>query len=214
MIHCFYKIFIAAINLHLSPHKPWLHARSLLPQGPLPFRQRRADVPPQPALLHTQRIDCSIALNDLASPRSVFNFNTPGSDFNTFGPGFDNDVFSLPYLAFVEALRSYVLSREAKDLREELGSGAADIARIISEIRERLEQRKLVTPAGAITEKETCLPLSKIGTREFLETLLHVITYRKGFGDILAEGLVRTKYNFLYSSSPFSSCYKYQFKPF
>jgi tetratricopeptide (TPR) repeat protein len=46
---------------------------------------------------------------------------------------------SLPYLAFVEALRSYVLSREVKDLREELGSGAADVARIISEIRERLK---------------------------------------------------------------------------
>jgi archaellum biogenesis ATPase FlaH len=48
---------------------------------------------------------------------------------------------SLPYLAFVEAVRSYVLSRETKDLREELGSGAADVARIISEIRERLKIR-------------------------------------------------------------------------
>jgi tetratricopeptide (TPR) repeat protein len=46
---------------------------------------------------------------------------------------------SLPYLAFVEALRSYVLSRDPKDLKEELGSGAADVARIVSEIRERLK---------------------------------------------------------------------------
>jgi len=45
----------------------------------------------------------------------------------------------LPYLAFVEALRSYVLSRDIKDLREELGTGAADVARIVSEIRERLK---------------------------------------------------------------------------
>jgi len=45
--------------------------------------------------------------------------------------------------------------------------------------------------AGSLTDKETDLPLSKIGTRSFLEKLLHLITYREGFGDILAEGLVR-----------------------
>ncbi|OGO20374.1 MAG: hypothetical protein A2144_11280 [Chloroflexi bacterium RBG_16_50_9] len=45
--------------------------------------------------------------------------------------------------------------------------------------------------AGELTEKETGLPLSKIGTREFLEKLLHSIAYREGFGDVLAEGLVR-----------------------
>jgi aldehyde:ferredoxin oxidoreductase len=45
--------------------------------------------------------------------------------------------------------------------------------------------------AGALTEPETGLPLSRIGTREFLEKLLHAIAYREGFGDILAEGLVR-----------------------
>lgn len=45
--------------------------------------------------------------------------------------------------------------------------------------------------SGCLTEEETGLPLSKIGTREFLETLLHSIAYREGFGDILAEGLIR-----------------------
>jgi tetratricopeptide (TPR) repeat protein len=55
------------------------------------------------------------------------------------GHCYEKGSLSLPYLAFVEALRSYVLSREAKDLRKELGSGAADVARIISEIRERLK---------------------------------------------------------------------------
>jgi len=57
------------------------------------------------------------------------------------GHCYEKGSLSLPYLAFVEALRSYVLSREAKDLRKELGSGAADVARIISEIRERLKIR-------------------------------------------------------------------------
>jgi len=46
---------------------------------------------------------------------------------------------SLPYLAFVEALRSYALSRDVKDLQEDLGSGAAEVARIVSEVRERLK---------------------------------------------------------------------------
>jgi tetratricopeptide (TPR) repeat protein len=57
------------------------------------------------------------------------------------GHCYEAGSLSLPYLAFVEALRSYVLTREVKDLREELGSGAGDVARIISEIRERLKIR-------------------------------------------------------------------------
>ena len=46
---------------------------------------------------------------------------------------------------------------------------------------------------GALTEEETGLPLSKIGTREFLDKLLHAIAYREGFGDILAEGPYRVR---------------------
>ena len=46
---------------------------------------------------------------------------------------------------------------------------------------------------GALTEAETGLPLSKIGTREFLEKLLYKIAHREGFGDILAEGMVRVR---------------------
>ncbi len=40
------------------------------------------------------------------------------------GHCYEEGSLSLPYLAFVEALRSYVLSREIKDLREELGTAA------------------------------------------------------------------------------------------
>jgi aldehyde:ferredoxin oxidoreductase len=47
--------------------------------------------------------------------------------------------------------------------------------------------------SGALTDEETGLPLSKIGTREFLEKLLHAIAYREGFGGILADGLVRAR---------------------
>ena len=45
--------------------------------------------------------------------------------------------------------------------------------------------------ANIFTEEETGLPLSKIGTAEFLEKLLHSIANRKGFGELLAEGLFR-----------------------
>jgi hypothetical protein len=55
------------------------------------------------------------------------------------GHCYEEGSLSLPYLAFVEALRSYVFSRDIKDLRNELGTGATDVARIVSEIRERLK---------------------------------------------------------------------------
>ena len=55
------------------------------------------------------------------------------------GHCYEEGSLSLPYLAFIEAMRSYVLAREVKDLRKELGTGAVDVARIVSEIRERLK---------------------------------------------------------------------------
>jgi aldehyde:ferredoxin oxidoreductase len=47
--------------------------------------------------------------------------------------------------------------------------------------------------SGALTEEETGLPLSRMGTREFLEKLLYKIAHREGFGDILAEGMMRVR---------------------
>jgi tetratricopeptide (TPR) repeat protein/archaellum biogenesis ATPase FlaH len=67
------------------------------------------------------------------------------------GHCYEEGSLSLPYLAFVEALRSYVLSREPKDLREELGTGAADVARIVSEIRQRLKIKP--RPSGGDPEE-------------------------------------------------------------
>jgi len=88
------------------------------------------------------------------------------------GHCYEAGSLSLPYLAFVEALRSYVLTREVKDLREELGTGAADVARIISEIRERLKiklrpqkdpeeerYRLLQTVTGFLSNAATVQPL-------------------------------------------------------
>jgi aldehyde:ferredoxin oxidoreductase len=49
--------------------------------------------------------------------------------------------------------------------------------------------------AGVLTEAVTGLPLAEIGTRNFLEKLLHMIAHREGFGDILAEGMMRLREN-------------------
>ena len=45
--------------------------------------------------------------------------------------------------------------------------------------------------SGYLTDKETGLDMSKLGTREFFENLANMIAHRRGFGDILAEGLLR-----------------------
>jgi len=61
------------------------------------------------------------------------------------------------------------------------------------ELRNMIDWLHACHQAGCLTEPETGLPMSKIGTREFLERLLHSIAYREGFGDILAEGMGRVK---------------------
>src|SRR4029077_3232514 len=53
---------------------------------------------------------------------------------------------SLPYLPLVEAMRSYVLAREPEGLKQDLGSGAAEVARLISEVRDRVSVE--LRPAG------------------------------------------------------------------
>jgi aldehyde:ferredoxin oxidoreductase len=42
---------------------------------------------------------------------------------------------------------------------------------------------------GILDDKETGLPLSRIGSAEFIETLVKKLSFREGFGDILAQGI-------------------------
>ncbi len=42
--------------------------------------------------------------------------------------------------------------------------------------------------AGVVTEEQTGIPFSRIGSLDFIETLLRRIALREGFGDVLAEG--------------------------
>ncbi len=55
------------------------------------------------------------------------------------GHCYEEGSLSLPYLAFVEALRSYAQARDVSRLRKELGTGAVSVARIVSDVRERLK---------------------------------------------------------------------------
>jgi hypothetical protein len=55
-----------------------------------------------------------------------------------FGHCYEEGSLSLPYLPFVEAMRSYVLARDPEDLKRDLGTGAGEVARILSEIRDRV----------------------------------------------------------------------------
>lgn len=45
--------------------------------------------------------------------------------------------------------------------------------------------------SGYFSGKEIGIDVSNIGTRAFFETLAHMIAHREGFGDVLAEGLLR-----------------------
>ena len=55
------------------------------------------------------------------------------------GHCYEEGSLSLPYLGFVEALRTYVRNRAPEDLRNDLGPHARDLARILPEIQDRLQ---------------------------------------------------------------------------
>lgn len=44
---------------------------------------------------------------------------------------------------------------------------------------------------GFLSDSKTGLEIDKLGKSEFFEKLCHMIAFRKGFGDVLAEGLLR-----------------------
>ena len=45
---------------------------------------------------------------------------------------------------------------------------------------------------GIITEKQTGLSFSRAGSAEFIEGFIHRLSFRKGFGDIMAKGTLHT----------------------
>jgi aldehyde:ferredoxin oxidoreductase len=85
----------------------------------------------------------------------------------------------------------YSKEDEAVDTFFDAPTLANDYSVCTFELRSMINWLYTCYKSGYLTEKGTGLPLAKIGTREFLEKLLHSIAHREGFGDVLAEGLVR-----------------------
>jgi class 3 adenylate cyclase len=59
----------------------------------------------------------------------------------------------VPYLPFVEALRAYVRDRSDEELRSELGSGAPEVAALVSDLRQRLPDLPALTPLDPEAER-------------------------------------------------------------
>jgi serine/threonine protein kinase/class 3 adenylate cyclase len=66
------------------------------------------------------------------------------------GHCYEEGSLSLPYLPFVETMRSYVIQGDREELSNQLGQGAADVARIVSEVRDRVD----VVPATSSSPEE------------------------------------------------------------
>ncbi len=68
------------------------------------------------------------------------------------GHCYEEGSLSLPYLPFVEALRTYTVAHDADALAQQLGSGAAEVARIVSEVRDKV-QVEMPAPGNAEEER-------------------------------------------------------------
>ena len=68
-----------------------------------------------------------------------------------------------PYWPWVQAIRSYVREHEPAQLRAEMGAGAADIAEIVSDVRQRLPD--LRSAAGAGESRGGALPALRLDCR-------------------------------------------------
>ncbi|MEE8346459.1 MAG: AAA family ATPase, partial [Dehalococcoidia bacterium] len=68
------------------------------------------------------------------------------------GRCYEGDV-AIPYMPFVEAFREYVRGRDDPDLRRELGEGAPEVAKLVSEIRQRFPDIPEAPPLGGDAER-------------------------------------------------------------
>jgi len=75
-------------------------------------------------------------------------------------------------------------SFQAATLANDYGLCVIDLGRLMSWMDKCLA-------AGVLTEKDIELPLSQMGSRQFLQALMKKICDRQGFGRVLAEGAIR-----------------------
>jgi aldehyde:ferredoxin oxidoreductase len=92
-------------------------------------------------------------------------------------------VFYMPYVAMREG-EPFDAAVNAAEICNDYSFCTMEIGNIIAWL-------EACYKSGYLTEKDTGLELSKIGSQEFIERLVSMIAHREGFGDVLAEGLLR-----------------------
>ena len=69
----------------------------------------------------------------------LMNYVATKGGMTLIGQCYEEGSLALPYIAFIEALRSYVLSCPADTLSIQLGTAAPDVAQIVPEVRDKIE---------------------------------------------------------------------------
>lgn len=92
-------------------------------------------------------------------------------------------IFYMPYVVMRDG--------ETMDTAVDATKICNDYSFCTMEIGNILDWLQSAYNAGYLSDMDTGLDISKIGTLEFFEQLLNMIANRKGFGNILAEGLLR-----------------------
>ena len=94
-----------------------------------------------------------------------------------------SQVFYMPHVAMREG-ESIDTAVDATTICNDYGFCTMEFNNIIKWLQDCYE-------SGYLSDKETGLEMSKIGSLEFVESLARMIAFREGFGDVLAEGLLR-----------------------
>jgi aldehyde:ferredoxin oxidoreductase len=109
--------------------------------------------------------------------------------------GNDDELVGLRGCQAMEYYLPWVYGQEGEPLKTlfDATSLANDYALCTFELEMIIKWLAACHRQGVLTEDGIGLPLSGIGTREFLVSLLEAIVHRTGLGDILAEGMMRTR---------------------
>jgi aldehyde:ferredoxin oxidoreductase len=94
-------------------------------------------------------------------------------------------VFYMPWVSKIPG-ESIDTALDATQMCNDLSLCTMEVGNLITWLHQCFQ-------SGYVSEKETGLRLSNVGSREFLERLLKIIARREGFGDTLAEGLLRAQ---------------------
>jgi aldehyde:ferredoxin oxidoreductase len=87
----------------------------------------------------------------------------------------------------------YVLAKKGEPAETAIDATGIcnDLSICTMEVQNILQWLNACYKSGYLSDKDTGLDISKLGTREFFEKLANMIAHRAGFGGILAEGLLR-----------------------